>query len=112
MAVLKTFTILLVFQVAGEAVVYLLSLPVPGPVIGAVLLFVFLALKDGAAARLAPASSQLLAHLTLFFVPAAVGIMVHVQRVSREWLPIAVALTVSTIASLVVTAATIRWLKK
>lgn len=109
---IETFTKLLIFQVIGEGLAYALSLPVPGPVIGAVLLFLYLMLKDGEAAKLAPASSQLLGHLTLFFVPAAVGIIVHVQRVGSEWLPIGVALAASTVASVIVTAAAIRWLKK
>lgn len=112
MEVLQTFTKLLAFQAIGEWLVYALSLPIPGPVIGALLLFIFLILKDGAAAKMAPASSQLLGNLTLFFVPAAVGIMVHLQRVGREWLPISVALVASTVVTVVVTAAAIRRLRK
>jgi holin-like protein len=110
--VLPTLTKLLVFQAIGEWLVQALSLPIPGPVVGALLLFIFLILKDGEAAKLAPASSKLLGHLTLLFVPAAVGIMVHMQRVGREWLPIGVALVASTVVSIVVTAAAIRRLRK
>jgi holin-like protein len=76
------------------------------------LLFLFLLAKAGAAERLAPVSLQLLKHLSLLFVPAGVGVMVHAQRVAAEWLPIALALIASTVVSIVVTAAVVRWLQK
>jgi holin-like protein len=107
-----TLATLLVFQTIGEGLAYGLSLPIPGPVIGMVLLFLFLLIKADAAERLAPVSLQLLKHLSLLFVPAGVGIMVHAQRVATEWLPIALALIASTVVSIVVTAAVVRWLQK
>lgn len=109
---INTFATLLVFQTIGEGMSYALSLPVPGPVIGMVLLFVYLLLKDDAIATLAPTSLGLLRHLSLLFVPAGVGIMVHFQRVAAEWLPLAAALLASTVVSIVVTAAVVRGLQK
>lgn len=109
---LNTFATLLVFQSIGEGLAYSLALPVPGPVIGMVLLFCYLLLQDGAAERLAPTSLTLLKHLGLLFVPAGVGIMIHGQRVASEWLPILLALIASTVVSIVVTAAIIRRLQK
>ena len=108
----KTFATLLVFQTMGEGLSYALSLPVPGPVIGMVLLLAYLMLKDDAIGKLAPTSMVLLKHLSLLFVPAGVGIMVHAQRIASEWLPIMFALVVSTIVSIIVTAAVVRWLRK
>lgn len=108
----ETFVKLLVFQLIGEGLAYGLGLPVPGPVIGMILLFAWLVLRNGEAARMAPAVSQLLGQLTLFFVPAAVGIIVHLRRVAGEWLPISVALVVSTVISIVVTALVIDRLRK
>ena len=49
-----------------------------------------------------------LQHMSLFFVPAGVGVMVHLQRVANEWLPIVVSLVVSTFAGMAVTAWVIR----
>ena len=108
----RTFATLLVFQTMGEGLSYALSLPVPGPVIGMVLLLAYLMLKDDAIGKLAPTSLVLLKHLSLLFVPAGVGIMVHAQRIASEWLPIMLALVVSTIVSIIVTAAVVRWLRK
>ena len=108
----RTFATLLVFQTMGEGLSYALSLPVPGPVIGMVLLLAYLMLKDDAIGKLAPTSLALLKHLSLLFVPAGVGIMVHVQRIASEWLPIMLALVTSTVVSIIVTAAVVRWLRK
>ena len=109
---INTLATLLVFQTIGEGLTYALSLPVPGPVIGMILLFIFLSIKRDAAKELAPVSLALLKHFSLLFVPAGVGIMVHAQRVAAEWLPIAVALIASSVVSIVVTAAVVCWLQK
>lgn len=109
---INTFATLLIFQTLGEGLAYALALPIPGPVIGMVLLFCYLLVRRGAAEKLAPTTLEFLRHLSLLFVPAGVGIMVHAQRVAAEWLPIAAALVVSTAVSLVVTAYVLKWLQK
>ena len=109
---INTFAVLLVFQTLGEGLAYALALPSPGPVIGMLLLFLYLVLKSDAVHQLAPTSLELLKHLSLLFVPAGVGIMVHAQRIAAEWLPIVVALVASTVVSIAVTAAVVRWLQK
>jgi holin-like protein len=109
---IRTITTLLLFQTIGEGIAFALSLPVPGPVIGMVLLFIYLLAAKGAVDKLAPVSLELLKHLSLLFIPAGVGIMVHAQRVAAEWLPIALALVASTVVSIAVTAAVVRALQK
>jgi holin-like protein len=109
---INTLATLLVFQTIGEGLAYAFSLPVPGPVIGMVLLFIYLLVRKGAAQKLAPVSLELLKHLSLLFIPAGVGIMVHAQRVAAEWLPIAAALVASTIVSIAVTAVVVKRLQK
>ena len=47
-------------------------------------------------------------HLSLLFVPAGVGVMVHGALISSEWLPIVVALIGSTALTMVVTALVLR----
>lgn len=109
---IDTFATLLIFQIIGEAAAHALSLPIPGPVIGMVLLFMFLVFKENAAEKLAPTSQGLLRHMSILFVPAGVGVMLHGQRIAAEWLPITVALVVSTVAAIIVTALVVRWLHK
>ena len=43
--IVLTFTILLVCQLAGEVIARLLQLPLPGPVLGMVILFVGLVVR-------------------------------------------------------------------
>lgn len=102
---------LLAFQVAGEAAVHLFALPVPGAVLGMALLFAYLVMRGGDAV-LDTFTSAFLRHLSLLFIPAAVGIMSHLGRIADEWLAISVALGVSTLASVVATGLALRLLKR
>lgn len=109
---LAGLTWLLVFQCLGEALVRLAGLPVPGPVAGMLLLFVALRVRGAIPEALTGAADGLLKHLSLLFVPAGVGVMLHVGRVADEWLPIAVSLVVSTVLAIAVTAVTMRALMR
>jgi holin-like protein len=53
-----------------------------------------------------------LQHLSLLFVPAGVGVMLHLQRLGDEALAIGVALVVSTWVGLASAALTMAWLIK
>lgn len=101
---LSALTQLLIFQLIGEVFARWLSLPVPGPVIGMLLLFASLVLRGGADQELQTTSQNLLQHLSLLFVPAGTGVMLHLHRVADEWLALLAALLISTLATLIVTA--------
>lgn len=101
---LGTLTILLLCQLAGEVIARMLSLPVPGPVIGMILLFLALLSRGGVPEPVQETAGGLLRHLSLLFVPAGVGVMVHAGRLEAEALPIAVALFGSTLIGIAVTA--------
>ena len=113
MKFLNGVTLLLVYQLTGEILVRLLGLPIPGPVLGMVMLFVTLMIRGNAPDSLSEASSALLSHLSLLFVPAGVGMMTHFGRIADEWLPITLALFLSTVITMVATALimqlTTRW---
>jgi holin-like protein len=93
-------TWLLLFQCAGEAISRLLGLPVPGPVIGMLLLLVVLRWRERVPDSVGMAADALAKHLSLLFVPAGVGVMMYFARLAGEWLPIVAALLVSTIAAI------------
>ncbi|WP_051678634.1 CidA/LrgA family protein [Thiomicrospira pelophila] len=101
---LGLITLLLAYQLIGEIIVRFLDWPIPGPVIGMFLLFISLLFHPGWATRWTEPSQHFLRYLSLFFVPAGVGVMLHLTRVGEQWLAIAVALVISTLVSLVVTA--------
>lgn len=109
---INTLTTLLIFQTLGEILSYALSLPVSGPVLGMLLLFFYLTVRSEALQTLAPCCQKILKHLVLLFIPSGVGIMVYMQRVADEWLAITLALVVSTVVSLAVTALVMQRLQK
>ena len=109
---LGAFTLLLVYQLVGEALVHVTGLPVPGPVVGMLLLFVSLVARGAAPQWLRDTCQGLLAHLSLLFVPAGVGVMLHFKRLGAEWLPIVVALVASTVITIGATALVMQGLRR
>lgn len=101
---LAALTLLLVFQLIGEIIALSFALPVPGPVIGLALLFLWLSLRGGPKPELQSTASGLLQHLSLLFVPAGTGVMLHLSRMADEWVPLTIALLASTTLGLLVTA--------
>ncbi len=104
MSFLQGISLLLIYQLAGELSVSLLDIPVPGPVIGMVMLFLTLVIRGQSSKALDSSSTALLSHLSLLFVPAGVGIMVHFDRIINEWQAISTALILSTVITMAATA--------
>ena len=100
--------LLLVCQLAGEGIHRLTGLPLPGSVIGMVLLLAWLALVPRERLTLTQVTGWLTAHLSIMFVPAAVGVMEEGAILSRYGVGIVVAVAVSTLLTLAVTALVFR----
>lgn len=98
---------LLLCQSAGELLARLLHLPLPGPVIG--ILILLLALRWELVRKpVGACADALLAHLSLLFVPVGVGVMTHMGLVSQYGLRLLVAVVLSTWIGLAVTALVLR----
>ena len=104
---LVPLTVLLGCQLAGETLVTLLGLPLPGPVAGMAILLAGL-LAQGLPDGLARVADGLLGHLALLFVPAGVGVMLHARLIAEDWAAIGLALVVSTLATVAVTGLAMR----
>jgi holin-like protein len=102
--------ILLSFQLIGEIIIRTSSLPIPGPVVGMLLLFVTMLLRDSLVSRVEQTAQYILQNLTLLYVPAAVGIVVHLHLVQSEGLPIIITLVGSTLVTLTLTALSMNFL--
>ena len=109
---LNAVTVLLLFQLAGETLVLVLELPIPGPVMGMFLLLASLLLRNQMEQSLETTANGILRHLSLLFVPAGVGVMIHISRIGEEWLPIVTALLLSTLITLAITALSMRLIKQ
>ena len=109
------FALLLMAQLFGEIIANLFNLPIPGQVIGMVLLLVTMiaaSRKGRDACAMCPglerASQVLLKQLSLLFVPAGTGVVAYFALIRQEWLPITVSLIGSTAIAIAVTALTMR----
>ncbi|MFN3630680.1 MAG: CidA/LrgA family protein [Casimicrobiaceae bacterium] len=102
--VLSGFTWLLVLQLAGEAIVRLTGVALPGPIVGFLLALGALGLAPALRAPLRAAADALLPHLSLLFIPAGVGVVMYLSVMREDALAIGAALVFSTLAGLAATA--------
>ncbi|NYG58820.1 holin-like protein [Nocardioides daedukensis] len=94
-------------QLVGEVISRGLDLPVPGPVLGMVLLFIVLQVRRPPAdANVLRTSDALLRHLQLLFIPAGVGVVTYLAVLRDDALPIVGGLFLSWLLGLV----TVGWL--
>jgi holin-like protein len=104
---LKGLAILLLCQSAGEATVRLAQLTLPGPVLGMLILLAALNLP-AVRAPVQAMAEVLLAHLSLLFVPAGVGVMTHLALISQYGLRMLLVIVLSTLVGMAVTALVFR----
>ncbi|MBL8518955.1 MAG: CidA/LrgA family protein [Betaproteobacteria bacterium] len=108
---LRGLALLLVFQSLGEVAVRATGTVVPGPVVGMVLLFVFLVARKNPPESLVQAADGLLSHLAIFYIPAAVGVMLYAKPLAEQGLAWFAAIVVSTLGAMLLPALLLkRWL--
>jgi holin-like protein len=117
---IASLSLILLCQLAGEALVRGIGVPVPGPVIGLMLLLVMLLLRDRFAvlARgplqgdgdqgggVESTSRGLLANLSLLFVPAGVGVVQKLDLIVDHGIAFLGVLAISVLITLLVTVGT------
>jgi len=103
---------LLGFQLVGEVLARMLALPVPGPVLGAVLLAAVLFLRPSILEGVSETARGVLRHLSLLFVPAAVGVTEHRDLMAEHGLALLLALVASTVLALVAAGLVFRWVSR
>ncbi len=112
---IASLSLILLCQLAGEVIVHGLGLPMPGPVLGLLFLLLLLVARDRFAVLahgplradgVEHASRGLLAHLSLLFVPAGVGVVQQLNLIAEHGIAIAAVLAISVVVTLLVTVAT------
>ena|SRR5277367_4078008 len=125
---IASLSLILLCQLAGEALVRGIGVPMPGPVIGLMLLLVLLLLRDRFAvlARgplrgderggVESTSRGLLANLSLLFVPAGVGVVQKLDLIVDHGIAFLGVLAISVLVTLLVTVGTFivagRWMTR
>ncbi|MBB5703872.1 holin-like protein [Ochrobactrum daejeonense] len=104
---IKGIALLLLFQLLGESTIFLTGLPIPGPVVGLVLLFVAMQLCKtlhwNIFAEAETAADGFLANLGLLFVPAGVGVITMWSQLQNQATAILAIVVISAILTLAVT---------
>ncbi len=108
-----SLTVILLCQLIGEVIARGFGWPVPGPVLGMLILLAFLSLRSRIGKTvpefgraLEATGKGLLAHLSLLFIPASVGVVQRLDVLAAHGAGLVVALVVSTFITLVVTVVT------
>ena len=101
---LASIAIILGFQIAGEIISRVAHLPVPGPVLGMVLMLLASFAQDRIIGTIRPTAGFLLSNLSLLFVPAGVGIMRHGERFLNEGAAIMATIVLSTLIAMAASA--------
>lgn len=101
---LKAYFFIFLFLGVGELIVYLIDIPVPGNILGMVLIFLTLKLKLLKLETVKPASDTLINYMILFFVPFGVGLMSYFDFIKSNWIILVTAVGLTTLLTLYVTA--------
>jgi holin-like protein len=108
----RAIMILLLCQLAGTVVQEGTGLPIPGPVMGLVLLLAILAWRGGPDEELRSTANGFLKYLGLLFVPAGVGVVTELHEIRVNALALVVAIPISTILAIAVTGVLMQYLSR
>ncbi len=106
------FVQILLFQSLGELVSKFLLPTLPGPVIGLVLLVLWLVVRKEINAELAMVADGFSQYLGLLFVPAAVGVVLFLPQLKANAFAIITALICSVILTIASSAVVARFLSQ
>ncbi len=100
--IVSGLTWLLACQLVGEVIAHVTGAPIPGPVIGMVVLLLALVVRRREDTSAHAAADAVLPHLQLLFIAPGVGIVAYGAVLRADWLPIVVALVGSWLLGLAV----------
>lgn len=100
MKIYKQLTYILLFSFLGEIVSKGLNLPVPGSVVGMLLLFLALQFKIVKLEDVELVGHFLIDNLAILFVPAGVSLMIYFSVIKDSWLALLVVSAVTTTISI------------
>lgn len=103
---------ILIWQGLGELISKFFIPDIPGPVIGLLLLLSFLVIKGEVNQPLGMVADTFRQHLGLLFVPASVGVVLFLPDLKAHSLAVALALLVSVILTIAVTALVLKFFWK
>jgi holin-like protein len=112
MKYLKQFMIILIAYFIGEALHSIFRLPVPGSVLGLILLFAALCAGIVKVEMIEDVCEFLLSNMSFLFIPAGVGLMVSFDVLKGKWAAFLTVIIVSTVLVWIVAAYTVKLLRR
>lgn len=109
---LKQLCIVLVLLSLGEILNLRFNIPIPGTILGMVIVLFLMMIRVIKLKTIEHISSILLDNLALFFVPANVGIIVLYDQIKTVWVRLIIVLILSTIIVMAVTGLTVQFLDR
>jgi holin-like protein len=103
---------ILIWQGLGELISKFFIPDIPGPVIGLLLLLIFLVMKGEVNQPLGMVADTFRQHLGLLFVPASVGVVLFLPDLKTHALAVTLALLVSVVLTIAVTALVLKFFWK
>lgn len=109
---LKQLCIVLVLLSLGEILNLRFNIPIPGTILGMVIVLFLMMIRVIKLKTIEHISSILLDNLALFFVPANVDIIVLYDQIKTVWVRLIIVLILSTIIVMAVTGLTVQFLDR
>lgn len=112
MKLLRELLIILAIYFAGEILVKFFNLPVPGNIIGMILLLILLCTNIIKLEMVDTVSNFFLDHLAFFFIPAGVGLLTSLTVIKDSWIRLLIVCFLTTIITIGVTALVVDFMTK
>lgn len=112
MKLFREAIIILGIYLLGEFISSILSLPIPGNILGMIILLVLLCTKIIKLEQIETISNFLLDHLAFFFIPAGVGLMSSVGIIKDTWLKLIIVCVSTTIITIAITGLIVQFITK
>ncbi|WP_129600530.1 CidA/LrgA family protein [Anaerophilus nitritogenes] len=87
----------------GEWIHRMLSIPIPGSILGMLILFTLLVLNIIKLEWVENCADFLLKHLAFFFIPSGVGLIAALELLKKNWIPLFIIIFISTIVVMGIT---------
>ncbi|SHK44523.1 CidA/LrgA family protein [Paramaledivibacter caminithermalis] len=112
MKFLRQLGIILIIVFLGEFIRKIFNLPLPGNVLGMIILLCLLSLKIIKVETIDDISNFMLEHLPFFFIPGGVSLISNLELLKSKGLIILLICLISTAIVMIVTGLTIQLLKR
>jgi putative effector of murein hydrolase LrgA (UPF0299 family) len=110
LSMLYAITALFALQLLGEAIVQLTHLPLPGALVGTLLLLAALIVHGRTPPALERVGAVLLQNMMLLFIPVIAGVMLEFDNLASQWQPFVLACILGAALTFIATLLSFRWM--